>query len=377
MSLLDLKNKLFCNKTVGFSNFSAKATFDALTKQFNLPNIPSFASVKAQIAKLADDQIADIKKTVTNAKDSLVAEFNKLEGEYNTAKDILKDVKGKIGELFSTCEVAENNDTKNPKINPVADTLSTPSTNDDELATISTDTKIKKDTENSKSQGINETTDNITKVNKELSTMGILEARTYVKQYSNPHPVLNNYVSQLSYFRPISPVVGESFFGYIVDKPSLQISEWKENIATCLRKSTKEKMRSEIASEIQTNYTNLNKQFTSNISNEFFEERKSVPLNTAHPYHLAGDSLFAYDHMASDTSLMKALNVLLTTVLGDQIVLVNYLLPIKEQLKNENDIYKANIESNTVIINKRNDIVRKPFTSVNNNVLKPKALTEE
>ena len=54
MSLLDLKNKLYCNRKVGESNFTAAKALSILQSQFNLPKTPSFASVRAKITGIAE-----------------------------------------------------------------------------------------------------------------------------------------------------------------------------------------------------------------------------------------------------------------------------------------------------------------------------------
>lgn len=374
MNILDLKNKIFCNKKTTDFNFSFKESFNALiegakTRIRELWNkVPSFSTITAQI-----------KKTVGDLKDEVVDQakdvFQNINDQIDNAIESAKDIKEFTGDLLS-CPQAKENIPDIPTINPTADTFATPSTNNDEINNLSSDIKTKKALEDAKSQKLSTTATAIIAANNELSEKGIVEIRETVKVLSKPHPILNNIIEQLKYFQPISQTVGEAFFGYTIDKPSLQLADWSSS-AKAIRVSSKSKVRSDIAYEIDNSYTGLNKQFVSNISNEFITERRSIPFNTAHNYHIAGDSLFAVDHISSDRSTLRGgLLQILTNIIAEQITLINYLNPIKPAYVVAPDYYTTNAENHMVVVDKRNNIVRKPFIQVDNTALMPKDLPE-
>ena len=386
MGLIDLKNKLFCDKKVSDSNASftgiIKSIFNAAEEKLgNLwKKVPTFSDITAKLNVISDNIKKDAKEAkeafIKNANEVLDSNIEAAKEEFNAIDKALKTVKTTLGEIF-TCPLAENNDPQSPKVNPISEVLSSPSTNDTTLINISSDTKIKKNLEDAKTQSLSKTAEAITKANNELTNKGVLEIRETVKTLSNPHPILNNYVKQLKYFQPISENVGESFFGYTPDKPSLQLADWNSSIPKAIRTSSNAKIRKDVASEVSKAYTNLNARFVSNISNEFYFERRATTFSSAHSFHIAGDSLFPVDHIVSkDSILMGGLAIILTNTIGDQITQINYLVPIDPNYSIEKDYYTTEVENKTIVIDKRNNIIRKPFETVNNDALKPKDLAE-
>lgn len=385
MSLISLKNKLFCNKKVTESNFSFKETLNnlriaAVARLGALwGKVPSLNDITNKITSIAtgikDQAVQQATDFAENLTDSVQREIDSATDLYDAVAGKLTDIKTQAGLLLS-CPDAIENDPENPTTNPTADTLATPSSNNDETNSISDDIKTKKELEKAKSQNLAKTSTVIVDANKKLADKGIGEIRETVKVLSKPHPILNKTIEQLSYFQPISQSVGENFFGYTVDKPSLQLADWALD-AKVIRVSSKNKVRSDVITEIDGAYTGLNQAFATNISNEFKEERRSIMFNQAHGYHIAGDSLFVADHILNqDSALMGGLLEILDNVIGDQIALIDYLNPIKPKYTIESDYYTVESEKKPIVIDKRNNIVRKPFTLVDNSALSPKDLPE-
>lgn len=387
MGLIDLKNKLICDNSVSDSNFSFKKSFNALLDradkafQTQWAKVPSVATITGSISKAANDAKEEATKTATafikNADDTLKGNLKAAEDEYNKATGKLSELSDATGALFSSCDAAQINNPQAPVTNPVADVLASPSSNNSEINNVSKDSKLKKQIEDAKSQNLQKISTVITAANNDLSNKGIAETREIVKTLGKPNPILTGYIEQLKYFSPISENVGETLLGYTIDKPSLQLADWGTNIPKPIRMSSEHKVRKDIKTVINDSYASLNKKFVSNISNEFYQERNSVIFNKAHSYHIAGDSLFAVDHISMEKStLIGGLAKIFKSIIGEQVVLINYLSPIDPQYKITPEYYVVNNENKKTIVDKRNNVVRQPFEKVNNDSITPSDLAE-
>lgn len=365
MSNLNFIQKIKCLRKVSDSNTSLKERVGSI-----------ITSLRGKIGTYA----TTIKQSAINFKDNIIESAEeaftslKLQAEnaFDSAKSLIKQIQGLSGTFDTTCpDVANNTNPLNPTVNPTAEIASLPLSNDNDINNSSTDIKNIKNLNDAKTKSIVDIAQVIGKINKDMSQQGILEMRENYRQYKDAHPLLNNYINKLSNFQPISPYVGETFIAYTLDKPSLQLQDWTNtNGPTCIRNSLKSRIRSDIYSEIEKSYTALNTKFSSNISNEFFAER-SVAANTTHTYHIAGDSLWFVDHVNKNSILINTLKNILIDTIKDQQFLIDYLYPTKENITIENDTYDIVVENNTIRSDKRMNIVKNLFTTVNNNALTP------
>jgi hypothetical protein len=55
----------------------------------------------------------------------------------------------------------------------------------------------------------------------------------------------------------------------------------------------------------------------------------------------------------------------------DQLILINYLVPVEENIKISNTIFEVNVEKNKTIIDQKGNNLRQPTNMVNNTVLQP------
>lgn len=359
MANINLIQKIKCLSLVSLSNLTLTIDFSSLLN-----------SAIGLAEGFAATIVASIKGAVTSTIASATAELAAIEAEifaaYDTVTELVKDVQSLTGIFTASCSDAAINNPKFPTINVIANITSLPNHN---TIKSSEDSIIKGEMLVAKNQSITKVATVIGNIDQKLPEKSIQEKREYVRLYKDLHPVLDSYVNKLNYFQPISEEVGAAFIAYTLDKPSLQLKDWSTTTPQAIRKNIVPKIRTEINSEIETAYDVLNEKFASNISDEFYLER-SVPFNTAHSYHIAGDSLFYVDHIASAT-LMTDVMKNFAGEFGDQASLVNYITPITEARKIENDSYQVEQEETTVNIDKRGNIVRKPFTVVDNDSLNP------
>ena len=100
----------------------------------------------------------------------------------------------------------------------------------------------------------------------------------------------------------------------------------------------------------------------------------------ANSHHLAGDYLYGRDHMAPNSSLVTQFLEQFKEQLGESIQRINYFVPIRENRKITRDLYAVEQEDHnlpTMVLDKRKNLARRPFKTVNNDALVPVKLSEE
>lgn len=358
MSNLNLIQKFRCLNKKSDSNFSLK---DSLTK-IKDAIFESLSTLAKDVGSSIGDQLKQI-KSPSEIYDETV---EKAKIAYSNTKETLDGYKKQLSDMFDTNCPPDDTPANQPTTNVTLELVSLPKTQE----TLSPITKNIQNLDKASTTSLKNVNNAIININKDLSKQGILETRETVRLLSNKHPLLDESVKKLSYFQPISESICENYLGYNPDKPSVSLSDWETGVCKTIRKSIFYKLGQDHATNVEKHYTELNRRLASNISNEFFQERKLPLLNFAHAYHLAGDIQWVMDHMKKDNLPIKISDIL-NIQLGDQIGMINYLTPMMPKTIISDNIYQEQVEDVVVNIDKRKNIVRNPFEKVNNDCLKP------
>jgi len=217
-------------------------------------------------------------------------------------------------------------------------------------------------------------------INDSLSTATTSVVREWIKKLKSQHPKIDNALEDLDYFQPISEEIGSRILSKDLDTPDLELEYWGTD-ATSLRSITKQKMNSDLSDDIEGYYLDLNTKMVSNISNEFFEERKVIEeamtaqgrSAVAHDFHLAGD--LTWPNYIDTTK--STIEITLLSYLGDAVRLINYLYPINISVIYSNDSIELSIEGVDISINYKGDKVTEPATAIDTSVITPEVEDEE
>jgi hypothetical protein len=343
MSIENLNCKIKEINAIAKINAFAKSTISQIINQIPKINIPSLPTLP----------IVNIQDLLKAAKDNLLNTFNI-----------------NIPKLPLNCDVVPPTyQTTKPSVNVVSSILATPSSNNKDINVIG-EMKYKKSYEDSKSTSLEKSATVIEALNKELPSKGVSETREYVRYFRDRHPMIDESLQYLSMFQPYSEHVGSSFLGYTPDKPSLQLEDWSSSIPTSIRSNIRRKVSKDLRVSIETTYTDLNKRFAGNLSNEFYFERRE-PHNTANAFHLTGDIMWINNHINMNSFLIPLVKSTVRSSLLDQLILINYLVPVEENIKISNTIFEVNVEKNKTIIDQKGNNLRQPTNMVNNTVLQP------
>ena len=295
--------------------------------------------------------------------------------------NVIQDGKSRL-----TCSGAEKSTQQEPLTNTIAALDATPNSNDDDVNTSSPDAENKHELKKSENKGLDSVVTVVDKIHNEIPKKGTSEYREYVRQISSIHPNIEPYISKLEHFQPVSESTGAWVIAYTPDKASLQLEDWKNQTLgslytpTSIRRNIKEKLKPERVTAIETAYVKLNEQLLNNLPNEFFSERKVKGVNMANSHHLAGDYLYSRDHMAPNSSLVTQFLEQFKEQLGESIQRINYFVPIRENRKITQDLYVVEQEDHnlpTMVLDKRKNLARLPFKTVNNDALVPVKPDEE
>lgn len=357
MSVQNLKCKYQQLVTVAKANAAAKvqALKDSVIAKKNEVLGVAITAANAVIDPIlaqASAAVASAKQTISNATDSAAA-----------LRDKLRALLQKNPEVCNVLPVSY--DPKKPSENVTATVLALPSTNDEPVGAA----KNKQALDDSKSIDINSQIAAIGLINKDLPNQGALELREYVRLLKNRHPVIDEYLKNLVYFQPVSDYVASSFLAYTPDKSSLLLEDWKTDKPKALRQNILQKIPLETQTTIEEQYQKMNKRLYSNISNEFFSERRPI-LNYCHGYHITGDNMWILNHMDATSPLMTQLIPKLATS-RIPLALIEYITPINENITVENDYFDTTVEKLPVLVELKGNIVREPKTTVNNSALQP------
>jgi hypothetical protein len=204
--------------------------------------------------------------------------------------------------------------------------------------------------------------------------------REWVKKLKSQHPKIDEALTDLSYFQPVSEEIGSRILSKDFDTQDLELEYWGTN-AVSIRSITKQKMDSNISAGIESSYQALNTKMVSNLSNEFFEERKVIEealtsqgrSSVAHDFHLAGDITWV-DFV---TNIRSSIETTILDFLQDSARLINYLYPINISVTYNNDSIELSVESVNTNINYKGDKVIEPATSIDTSVITPEVENEE
>lgn len=229
-------------------------------------------------------------------------------------------------------------------------------------------------------------------IHKNFDSISAPTIKDWIHVIKNIHPLVQNAIKDLMYFKPISDEVGSRVLAYTPDLASLELKDWDSGKAQSIRGNLKQKIDNDDLDNITASYNKLNKRQVINTSNEFFLERtryNSMNLQgrivnpiiylNAHDFHLAGDTSYGtytdpilgvpINHIAS-TSLL-VLGILYGYLLGS-IRLINYIWPISNYGTASNVVVEVEIEKQKTNIDMKGNIAQVPVSVINNSVLIPK-----
>jgi len=357
MSIQNLKCKYQQLQQIALANAAAKIlaiknSVIARKNQMTAAAISAANAVIEPILAQAGAVSSAVSKGIQNATDAA-----------NAAREQLRKLLERSPDACSI--LPPTYDSTKPSENVTATTLALPSTNETPIGEAQNKALL----EDSKSNTLDKQIENIGIINKTLSNKGALEIREYVRLLKYKHPIIDTYLQNLNYFQPVSDYVGSSFLAYTPDKPSLLLEDWKTDKPKSLRQNLLHKIPTNTITMIDNNYQQLNKQFYSNISNEFLQERRPL-LNYCHGYHITGDVMWITNHVdPSQPLIIKLIQQLSTNRVP--IILIDYLTPITESLQVENDYFDNTIEKISVLLDLKGNALREPTTTVNNSALYP------
>lgn len=204
--------------------------------------------------------------------------------------------------------------------------------------------------------------------------------REWIKKLKSQHPKIDEALADLTYFQAVSEEIGSRILSKDFDTQDLELEYWGTD-AVSIRSITKQKMDSDLSSDIESSYLDLNTKMVSNISNEFFEERKVIEdaltaqgrASVAHDFHLAGDLTWV-DFV---NNIKSTIQTTITDYLGDLARLINYLYPINISVTYTNDSIELSVEEINTNINYKGDKVTEPATTIDISVITPEVEDEE
>jgi len=208
---------------------------------------------------------------------------------------------------------------------------------------------------------------------------------------TNIHPLVQDEIKDLMFFKPISNEVGSRILGYYPDTQSLEANEWNSIRPKALRRSLEVKLKQESLALVQDNYQSLNSKLVKSLSTEFYNRsNKSLyftmllqgratfaNINIIGP----GKGLAPDFHMIGDSGYPTIVSMVetpyWTLVLGllkGAMLLINYLHPVSINGTVVKDTFVITPENNTLVVNRRKDYVGREIVFVNNDVLIPEEL---
>jgi hypothetical protein len=205
----------------------------------------------------------------------------------------------------------------------------------------------------------------VTDINNHLDIEDVSTTRAWVHKIMNTHPLVDEKIKDLDYFKPISNEVGVTYLRHTPDTQTLALEDWSGSIPKVFRRSLEHKMDSSYET-INSIYNSLNANMSRNISTEFFYERGDYNnalkdqgnniLNKSlfsNDYHIAGDYTFRSIHI--NTLYITLITALLASV-GFQAKLINWLFPVNTY-DNALGGLTISIEGNEVKVNLKGDKV--------------------
>jgi hypothetical protein len=320
------------------------------------PIISKLSSIKSQIISAKESYIA-ARKVAKKIKDAVTAHAEDVAEELEEAeKAILKESSNVPVDDVEIGEVAKKEILAT--VDPEVTTKRTLGSDDIDLYLQFKNAKIKLNS-------IDELVAAATDINNHLDREGAASARAWVHKVLHTHPLVDDKIKDLGYFKPISNEVGVTYLRHTPDTQTLALQDWSKDIAKPFRRSLEHKM-DESYETINGTYESLNSMMARNISTEFYYERgedyatalKDQGNNylnkelLSNDYHIAGDYTFRSIHVnALHASLLKAL----VDNVGSEKKLINWLYPVSNYDTALCGGLTINIEGNEVKVNLKGD----------------------
>jgi len=188
-----------------------------------------------------------------------------------------------------------------------------------------------------KLDSINELVKVIQTINNKLNSEDPVSTRAWIHKLAKLHPIVDDQIKNLEYFKPISNEVGSTHMMHTPDTQTLALEDWETELASLFRNGLKVKLSKDTL-EHNHIYYKLNQGMVRNISTEFYYERwgSAVRDHGNSPYlagktiynndfHIAGDYTFAEDHTSK---LYAQLMTILLAKVGGAGKLINWLKPV-------------------------------------------------
>lgn len=226
-----------------------------------------------------------------------------------------------------------------------------------------------------KLNSIAELTSVVNIINGKLDDEDAAATRAWVHKIQKTHPLLDDNIEDLTYFKPISNQVGSTYLLHTPDTPTTSLEDWSTDIPLPIRNLLKYKMDETVYDNNTDTYKELNSAMARNISTEYFDERKlqggqsylgrkyGVKNVYNNDYHIAGDYTFAIDHIGLvEVALMTALIV----YVGGAGKLINWLVEVNNSENALSTGFLIGVEGNNVVVNLKGD-KKSVFATVINN----------
>lgn len=361
MSIQNLKCKSQKLVTVQKANFSTKI------ESYKQSVYAKGNAVKAAAIVAVDQAQAQIvnaaQAIATAALQPIIDSLKNINDSLATAKKLRAQQRALLEKAPEVCTVLPADYDPQKPINVVDTTASLPTTNDKPVGDIAIDLKNVKD---SQSLSSDKRIEAAMLLHKKMPTLSITEIQTLIRTLYGRDPETDDVLDMLPYFQKMSEYTGENLLTFTLDKPSIQLEDWKTPSVQCLRPQLVKKLPTDMQTQIQNEYTKLNTLFLKNISNEFFQERRILSNGSA-GYHLQTDALYP-THFATTTPLPAFLISQLS------IYPLPLLVQVDDYQKIPDDKYEIPIEGKYVTIDLKGNPIAdySPSTPPSTN---PKSLT--
>ena len=184
------------------------------------------------------------------------------------------------------------------------------------------------------------------------------------------HPRVLEIILEEDLMMDTSDYCGQWFIRPIPDKSTLRLDDWNKAMSDggpcALRPSLRLKMERDVAKLVENSYWSTNYLMVQCISKEFMSAtggRTSSALATSQDYQIKGDALFREQHTgASLGGIITQLAIL--EALDIRMMNVNYLTPIKNEVKPNINIQPAVLNNTFVEYTKTGNVNPRKFHTI-------------
>jgi|GEM_PF-6226130 len=178
-------------------------------------------------------------------------------------------------------------------------------------------------------------------INEKLNSYDVPTTRAWVHRLSKLHPLVDEKIKNLDYFKPICNEVGTTYLQHTPDTQTLALTDWATTIPNPFRRSLANKMDDSYI-KTRLSYYKLNKALTNNLSSEYYYDSglenaaRSVANNylnkdlLSNDFHIAGDFTFGAGRISG---LYQVLMTALIAYVGGSGKLINWLAPVNSYSK--------------------------------------------